>query len=167
MSRSLSVFLPIATPLADAHAVLSDDPAGWLPLGSRPAGPRLYRVTLGALKVRRPVVVTVGGPWSSDGGVWRRLSWYPAADAGDVLPVEWALPSFDGEIGLEAAGAGGTTLILNGRYEVPGRKVGELVDAMALSGIARRTADNLLSDVAARIAERVAAAAPPTAVGGL
>lgn len=160
MSRPLSVFLPIATPLADARAVLSDEPEVWLPVGSRPAGPRLYRVMLGALRVRRPVVCTIGGSWVSDGGVWRRLSWYPAPDAGDVVPVEWALPSFDGEIGLHAAGEEHATLILNGRYEVPGRRVGELVDAVALSGVARRTVEKLLAEIGDRIAERSAAAVP-------
>lgn len=159
MSRPLSVFLPIATPLAAAREVLGDDPAGWLPLGVRPAGPRLYRVTLGALGVNRPVVCTVGGSWASDDGLWRRLSWYPAADAHDVLPLEWALPTFDGELGVHGTDAG-VTLILSGTYDVPGAKVGELVDLIALSGVARRGAERLLAEIASRIAERAAAAVP-------
>jgi hypothetical protein len=158
MSRSLSVFLPITSRIGEAQDVLADDPVCWLPGEVRASGPRMYRIELGALGMQRPVVCTVGSSWLSDQGLWRRLSWYPAADGGDMLPMEWALPSFDGEIGAHSSPDGGVSLVLNGSYDVPGARLGELLDAVALSGVARRTGERLLTDVARRILDRSSAA---------
>jgi hypothetical protein len=155
MARPLTVFLPVTTRLADATELLLGDPATWLPAGTRATGqPDSYRFVLEGLGVERPVVCTVGTAWRSAEGCWRRLSWQPAPSDSDVLPVDRLLPSFDGELGIHGSDAGGASLVLSGTYEVPGGGVGVFFDQVALSRVARRSAERLLHDVAVHLAER-------------
>jgi hypothetical protein len=56
----------------------------------------------------------------------------------------------DAELGLNVDD-GRLTLILDGRYDAPGGRIGELVDAVAMGRIARRTLERLLVAIAANL----------------
>ncbi|HEX9889966.1 MAG TPA: hypothetical protein VGA69_10840 [Nitriliruptorales bacterium] len=156
MSRPLTVFLPITFDLlAPTEDVLLDDPGTWLPEASR-AEPDVWRATVHLGPVSREVMCEVGPIRDEPGSLWRDLAWTPVPHAGDRIPIHQALPSFEGEIGLHRPRA---VLVLNGAYDVPGGRLGELTDALALNGAARSTATRFLADVARHAAPASAARA--------
>ncbi len=160
MSRPLAVFLPLAAPLDRAVERVLDDPITWLPEGSRASGPHTYRLSLHGAGFDRPVLATIGPTWLVNDGCWRTLAWTPAPSDADVLPVDRILPSFSGELGVHGDLGDHPTLVLSGTYDVPGAVVGTLIDQLALSRVARRSAERLLGDIGAELATT-----RPTSVG--
>lgn len=155
LSRPLTVFLPIELPLERAASVLLDAPDRWLP-DARRAGSEMWLVTLEGPAIDRVVEMTIGAPWHTSEGIWRRLAWTPEPHDADVLPMERLLPAFTGELGVHRAQDGNASLVLTGSYEVPGRRLGEMVDAVLLGRVARMTSTRFL----AGISSALTAAAP-------
>lgn len=146
MSRPLTVFLPVDRTLEGAAAVLLKSPGTWLP-SSRHAGPDVWSVPLEGPGFDRTVEMTIGAPWHTSEGIWRRLTWTPEPHDADVLPLDRLLPEFVGELGVHAAADGKASLVLTGTYEVPGKRLGEMVDAVLLGRVARMTATRFLAAI--------------------
>lgn len=149
MSRSLRHFLPLEVDPALATATFTGDAERWLP-GARHVGPDRYTIEVGTDAIERPVTVTIGMPWHVGSTWWRSCSWEPIALGGEAAPVARLLPSLDAELGL-AVRDGRATLLLDGRYDPPGGRLGEAVDAVALGRLARVTVERLLAGVATRL----------------
>jgi hypothetical protein len=150
MSRSLRHFLPLEVDPVAATAIFTGDADRWLPR-ARHIGPSRYAIEVGTDNLERPVTVTVGDPWHVGSTWWRTCSWEPIASSGDTTPVTRLLPTLDAELGLTVRD-GRATLLLDGRYDPPGGRLGEAVDAVALGRVARVTVERLLAEVARRIA---------------
>lgn len=95
-------------------------------------------------RVAKEVVVALGSPHMSRSGM--------------VLPVSWRatgapalFPRLEGELGIEATGPGRAAIHLRASYRVPLGSMGELVDRLLLSRLARST----VADWVDRIAEWV------------
>lgn len=159
MSRSLRHFLPLEADPALATAAFTGDPERWLP-GARHVGPERYTIEVGTEAIERPVTVTVGSPWRVGSTWWRSCSWEPVAVSGEATPVARLLPSLDAELGL-AVRDGRATLLLDGRYDPPGGRLGEAADAVALGRIARVTVERLLAGVAAHLGSEQMATPEP------
>jgi hypothetical protein len=149
MSRSLRHFLPLEVDPAAATATFTGEVERWLP-GARHVGPGRYTIEVGTDALERPVTVTVGDPWHVGSTWWRTCSWEPATDRADGSPVTRLLPSLDAELGL-AVRDGRATLLLDGRYDPPGGRLGDAVEAVALGRVARVTVERLLADIASKL----------------
>jgi hypothetical protein len=66
-----------------------------------------------------------------------------------------AFPKFGGAAGIEATGPTGTIFWLAGEYNVPMSLFGKLFDRTIASGVAARTLENLVDDLAAAIVASV------------
>lgn len=66
-----------------------------------------------------------------------------------------AFPTFKGAICAKADGASQSILYLNGTYDVPLNLVGRLLDATLVAGVATRTLENFIDDIAAACTARV------------
>lgn len=144
MSRSLRSFLPLDADPADAVAVFRDDPQLWLPDG-RHAGPDRWVLSVGPAGFSHPVTLTIGSPWQVGRTWWRSWCWEPLG--GTEGSPNRLLPRLDAELGLAVRPNAHATLILDGRYDPPGGRIGEAVDAVALGRLATSTADRLLRDI--------------------
>lgn len=93
-----------------------------------------------------------------------------------VLPLTWRadpasrlFPRFDGALEWEGLSSAIGQLTLAGSYEVPLGVLGSVVDAVAIPGVARRTAQRLVDSVAAALQKAVlqpsSVAAPVTGHG--
>jgi hypothetical protein len=60
-----------------------------------------------------------------------------------------SFPTFNGSIGMDAMGTSGAILWLGGGYDVPLLTFGKLIDATLASGVAKRSLENFIDDVAA------------------
>jgi hypothetical protein len=145
--RRLDVRHPVPGPAPAALERFVDDPGEWLPGPARWRGEATWIVTLWAGPATRTVECRVGPVWTVGGDRWRSLSWTPTPGPTDPLPVDRALPSLTGELGLEVSG--GTSLVLHATYRPPGGPAGRAVDAVALHGVAAHTALRFLDEVAA------------------
>lgn len=150
MSRSLRHFLPLEGDAAAATAMFTADPERWLP-NARHVGPDRFAIDVGPDSWERSVTVTIGDPWRVGGTWWRSCSWEPVGSSGEANAVARLLPTLDAELGLSVR-EGRATLVLDGRYDPPGGRFGDAVDAVALHRVARVTADRLLADIARRLA---------------
>jgi hypothetical protein len=150
MSRALRCFLPLDGDAEGLAARFLDDPGSWLP-DARHVGPDRWQLSLRAGPVERPVELTVGHPWHVGRTWWRTCAWRPLPAEGEPLPVARLLPVLDGELGLSVRTGHRLTLVLDGRYQPPGGRVGDAIDAVALNRVARGSVDQLLIDVAARL----------------
>jgi hypothetical protein len=99
----------------------------------------------------RAVRLRVGRPWRSGATRWRSLSWDPIGADGAAVLIDRLLPSFDGELGLHLGEPGRTTLVLDGRYQPPGGRIGTAVDTIALHRLARLTTTSLVSTTATKL----------------
>lgn len=146
MSRTVTVFLPVKQDDVSAvERALLDEPSSWLPQARQEAGGRWHAtVRLGPLE--RRVACAVGPPREETASVWRDLAWDPVPHEHERLPVHETLPTFHGEVGLHRDRA---VLVIDGSYDVPGGRLGEFADAVALSGAARSTMSQLLADIIA------------------
>jgi hypothetical protein len=77
------------------------------------------------------------------------VRWEPASVPSDAVPVERLLPTLQAELGVVVSDT--TSLVLDGVYDVPGGPLGELVDAIALHLVARRTATGFLAELAGQL----------------
>ena len=154
MTRRLTCFQPLAHADGALRAFESD--ARTLFPDSRQKGPAHVRRSLSSGMLRREVDVHLGLPWHLISGWWRPLTWIPVEQPGDLLPVHRLLPTFVGELGLVGDDS---TLAIDGVYEPPMGRAGDVVDWVAMHLVAERTARELLSDLAAQI-ERLAKASP-------
>lgn len=145
MSRSLRSFLPLDQDPALATDVFRDDPQRWLP-GARHVGPDRYELSVGPSAWSHAVLLTVGAPWQVGRTWWRSFCWEPTATASDA-GVSRFLPRLDAELGLTCRPTGHATLVLDGRYDPPGGRFGEAVDAVALGRVATSTVDRLLREI--------------------
>lgn len=144
------MFLPVADDVVGPlEAALGGDPGRWLPEAVA-LDPGTWQVELRLGPLRRMVECTVGPARIQLGSRWRNLSWAPIAHANDPVPVHEALPQFEGEIGLSVQRR---VFVLDGSYEVPAGRVGEIADAVALGVLARRTGSSLLSDIVQRVGD--------------
>ncbi len=157
MSRDLSQFLPVPGDGSAAVDRFLEDPGSWLP-EARHAGQDRWLVPVAGGPLRRTVEVTVGDPWQVDHTWWRRWSWRPVPDVGDVVALDRLLPVLDGELGVTVTGGGQVTVVFDGRYVPPGGPLGEAIDVVALGRVARRTIDRVLADVAVNLAAPAASA---------
>lgn len=66
-----------------------------------------------------------------------------------------AFPTFQGMMCVKADGTSESVLHLDGTYEVPLHLVGRLLDATVVAGVAMRTLENFVDDIAAACAARV------------
>jgi hypothetical protein len=147
MGRPLTVFLPVAAgQVASVAELIQADPGTWLP-DARTAGPDIWRGAVRFGRLRREVACEVGVATTSHDSIWRPLAWTPVPHAGDRVPIHETLPRFRGEIGCHL---GRAVLVLDGSYEVPGGRIGELADAAGLAGAARLTASAFLADIRGR-----------------
>lgn len=147
--RNLTLFQPIAGQQPSIR--LADDPHLWLPGGTRPTGPTTWKVALHVSGVSRVVQMTIDPIAIVGASEWRSLRWDPVSERGDLLPVEHALPTFEGELGLNLRD-GHPTLVLTGRYDVPLGWVGVAIDAILLARAARASGIRFLGEIAARMA---------------
>jgi hypothetical protein len=60
-----------------------------------------------------------------------------------------SFPKFTGSIGVDAMGTSGAILWLGGGYDVPLHVFGKFLDATLAAGVAKRTLENFLDDMAA------------------
>lgn len=97
-------------------------------------------------EVRIPIALTVGARQAETQAI--ELSFRATAHA-------QAFPTYLGSIGVDGLGPTGSILWLEGNYDVPLRLFGKLVDATIASGIASRTLENLVDDLAAACTARV------------
>lgn len=143
MTRPLTVFQPVAADdVAALDAVLRDDPCVWLPDARPGSDACVTHVHLGPL--RREVLAEVGPLRDTPTSIWRDLSWTPLTPDDDRPSLGDTLPRFRGEIGLHQKRG---VLLLDGEYDVPGGRLGEMADALALGGAARMTVSRLLSEI--------------------
>lgn len=150
MARTIRTFLPVVgdpTALSDAF---TGDPQRWLP-GSRRDGPDTWLLLLRAGALSRTVRATVGEPWRAGGTRWRSLSWDPVPAGGEPGAIDRLLPSLDGELGLHVQPGGAVTLVFDARYLPPGGALGDAVDAVAMSRVARGTVERFLEELTAAL----------------
>lgn len=147
--RNMTLFQPIAG--QRASVALRDDPALWLPEGARSTGPDTWNVALRVGGISRVVQMTVEPVTVVGASEWRSLRWDPISERGDLIPVEHALPTFSGELGLNQREER-PTLVLTGHYDVPLGMVGAAIDAMILVRAARASGVRFLAEIAIRIA---------------
>ena len=145
--RPLAVFQPTGDVAPDA---LLSEAETWLSEGARRVGPGTWILPLRLGPFTRSVRIEIGSAISRGNGVWRSVRWEPVSEAGDPLPLERLLPRFAGEIGLVRTDLG-SSLVLEGDYEVPLGVVGEAIDAFALKRAARVTGTRLLGEIASRL----------------
>lgn len=160
MRRALEVGCPLEGALGGLRDAFVEDPSVWLPEPARWRGAGRWNVRLSAGPLSRIVVCAVGGPWRVGGERWRAVSWVPAAQADDVLPVGRGLPSLAGELGVVAR-EGGALLLLRARYGPPAGAVGAVADAAGLHRVAQATAREFVTDVAARLTALAASSSGP------
>ena len=60
-----------------------------------------------------------------------------------------SFPTFDGSIGIDPMGPSASILWLGGGYDVPLNVLGKFLDATIAAGVARRTLENFVDDIAA------------------
>lgn len=60
-----------------------------------------------------------------------------------------SFPTFKGAIGVDAMGTSGAILWLGGGYDVPFNALGKFLDATLAAGVAKRTLENFIDDIAA------------------
>ncbi|HEY1654126.1 MAG TPA: hypothetical protein VGF86_03325 [Candidatus Tumulicola sp.] len=60
-----------------------------------------------------------------------------------------SFPTFKGSIGVDAMGTSGSILWLGGGYDVPLQIFGKIIDNTLAGGIAKRTLENFIDDIAA------------------
>lgn len=149
------MFLPLVGDPGCLRSSFRADPGRWLPEARALGVDRWSTVVHGAGWSQR-VAMHVGTPWSSTNTLWRSLSWEPlrAEDAGADRPLRH-LPTFDGELGLFAAGDR-ASLAIEGRYRAPGGPFGAVLDGLALHRVARGTANRLMEDVATYLRDEAA-----------
>jgi hypothetical protein len=155
--RTLTLFQPIGdrTPLVS----IADDPALWLPEEARRTGPTSWNVPLRVARVTRMVDMDIEAPFTIRSSEWRKIVWHPRSERGDVVPVEHALPTFAGEIGVTNQ-EGHLSLVLNGEYDVPLGVVGVAIDAALLNRAARTSGTRLLGEIARRMRAATAMEVP-------
>ncbi len=66
-----------------------------------------------------------------------------------------AFPTFNGAIGIDAAGPSNAQLWLGGAYEAPLHGFGGFIDQMFAHGAAQKTLDNMLEELAQALEARV------------
>jgi hypothetical protein len=66
-----------------------------------------------------------------------------------------AFPKFSGAVGIEATGPTGTIFWLGGDYDVPMSLFGKLFDRTVAAGVASRTLENLVDDLAQAVVASV------------
>lgn len=150
MGRPLIVFLPLPDDDAAGQLLLAE-PATWLPDGSVQTAPGTWSVPLRGAGRERQVTCSIGEPRRTGTGIWRALSWDPDLSATNRASAGRLLPDFRGEVGVARIRRRPPSLLLAGTYEVPGGVVGELVDAVMLCRVARRTATDFLADISADV----------------
>ncbi len=64
-------------------------------------------------------------------------------------------PTFEGGVGVEAAGASTSQISLFGRYEVPLQQLGAMFDESFARGAAEKTLNNMLTELADAVVARV------------
>lgn len=106
--RLLHAFIPITTSADEAEAVFWSNPLRWLPVSD--VTDRIPVLALSAGDERFRAACTVGAPRRTHHGTIRWLSWEPA---------EKGMPAIEAHLELRARG-GGTSLVLNGRYDGEG-----------------------------------------------
>ncbi len=148
VTRRLTCFQPLAHREGALKAFESE--ARELFPNSRQQGPTRVRLSLSTGALRRDVDVHLGLAWHLISGWWRPLTWIPVEQSGDLLPMHRLLPTFVGELGLVGDDS---TLALDGVYEPPMGRAGDVVDMVAMHRVAERTAQELLRDLATRIDE--------------
>lgn len=149
MPRTVRTFLPVIGDADALVAAFAGDPTRWLPGASRD-GPDRFVFRLPAGTFTQHVVATVGPLRQHAQTYWRTIRWRPVTDDGTPGPTSLLLPEFDGELGLHIAGSR-MTLLIDGRYRPPGGAVGRAADTIALGRVARRTIEQVLGDITARL----------------
>jgi hypothetical protein len=157
MSRSLRSFLPLDADPDVAIAAFRGDPERWLP-AARHVGPERWILDVGPAAWTRPVTLTLGSPWQVGRTWWRSFCWEPTLAAHDAT-VTRLLPRLDAELGLAVRPSGHTTLVLDGRYDPPGGRLGDAVDAVALGRVATATVERLLREITLQL-RRIPAPVP-------
>lgn len=159
MLRSVHAFLPVRGSGQGVREAFVDDPGRWLP-EAEPVGADRWTMTVRAGHLSRTVTAQVGPPRQVGDSVWRPLSWTPTVDDDATVPVERFLPSLQGDLGLNGS-VGNATLMLDGSYEPPGGLAGAALDSVALHQVAGHTLQQLLTDIADRLAAGTAPEPPP------
>jgi hypothetical protein len=149
--RTVQSFLPVAGTPASLATAFEGDPDAWLTEPRREGAADRWVVTLHAGALRRTVRLRIGTPWLAGRTRWRSLSWDPIGAEGAATSLDRLLPSFDGELGLHIGPGERATLVLDGRYQPPGGRLGTAVDAIALHRLAQVTAGSFLAGVAAHL----------------
>lgn len=147
MTRPLSVHVPLAGDARVLAGRLAGDPETWLPAPARRRGMDHWSVDLAAGPLHRRVACRVGAVWMVRDGVWRTLTWGPAAQRQDPVAVDHALPTFRGELGVTTTGDGEATVVLAGVYQPPVGVLGAAADAVLLHKVAETTAEWFVREV--------------------
>jgi hypothetical protein len=158
LSTQVSAFQPVQGRPALLREPFLGEP-DWLPQANQ-IGEGRWTMRVRGGRVSRQVVVQVGDPWTAGSTTWRALSWDPVeldeSERASSRLTDRLLPSFDGELGIDLR-EHASSLVLDGRYQPPGGRVGAAIDSVALHRLARTTVERLLADVAAALTERASA----------
>lgn len=163
-ATAIATAVPLPAGL-DVGAALRHEPGEWLP-NARAQGARQWRFDVEALGITRPVMCEVSNVLVTRSGPSRRLSWEPETLEADLVAGDRFLPGFSGE--LRVVGAPATpSVVLAGHVLLPLGRLGAALDTVALRGVADRSLDGLLRQVAARLVEiaSINGGAPATRVG--
>ena len=154
-------FVEISSPFPDVDAALTKDGAEWLPGVASSAGQggerRMTEVGFGdAVRVERPVIVTMGPPIRMSFKTLVPISWRPSS-------TEALLPGMEAEIELAPMGEDHTQLAMTASYTPPFGLLGRVADRALLHRVAEATIKDFLDRVADGIDKRLTGVRPGAA----
>jgi hypothetical protein len=155
-------FVELNASYPEVDAALTRDCHEWLPRLATTAGDggerRLAAVGFGnAVRVERPVLVTVGRPIRMAFKTLVPISWRPSS-------AEALLPGMEAEIEVAPMGEDHTQLAMTASYTPPFGLIGRVADRALLHRVAEATIKDFLDRVASRVGERLAGAGTGRAV---
>lgn len=136
--------VPAYTALREILSAIASQQGAWSGFALHVSLGDLHLPDLGYVAV--PIALTTGEPHPEVNSVDLRFT--SMSDAA-------AFPVFSGAAGLEATGPTGSILWIEGDYAVPLSVVGKLIDKTIASGVAERTLENFIDDLAAAVVANV------------
>ena len=147
-------FVELPIPAEEVERALSHDPRLWLPGLAERANHEgdllLAEVGFGeAVRIKRTVVVKLGGPVHSGSKTVFPLRWAASGPGG-------LFPELDADLEVASLRPGRTQLAMSARYVPPFGTVGRVIDRAVLSRVAEATLKDFLDRVADTIMGRQA-----------
>lgn len=142
---------PLKVPPVPAFAALkeiltdiSSEVGAWRGFALHVALGDLHLPDLGYVSV--PIALTIGETHPETNSVDIRFT---------SMSIAAAFPVFAGAAGIDATGPTGSTLWISGDYAVPLQVLGKLLDKTLGAGVAQRTLENLIEDLAVAVVANV------------